>query len=377
MMQRLSFSVLSIVVSVLLASQSAPAATTTTNTTKKKASAVVSTKTTPKTTTKAAAKTPAKSAVPAGTIYKDPYLGAIVVDAASGTPLFQDNPDVRGRPASSLKLMDLLLITEQIERGQLSLTDSVPVSARATRAGGSQVWLKEHEVFTVDEMLYALMVQSANDAAVALAERSAGSVEAFVDLMNRRAKELGMNNTVVRTVHGLPPSKGQEPDEMSPRDLSILCRELLKHPDVLRYTSTKTHTFRPGSPAHVDMRNHDHLLGSVVGCDGFKTGYYAKAGYTIALTAQRNGQRVIAIVMNSPTLKKRDAKATALINQGFVTLLDSQPPTAPAPAAPSAAPGMPARAGAPAVNALPAGSPIPSLGSPAAPPPPAPVPAKK
>ena len=214
---------------MLLASQSAPAATTTT--TKKKASAAAS--------TKAAAKPAAKTATK-GAIYKDPYLGAIVVDAATGNVLFQDNPDVKGRPASSLKLMDLLLILEQVERGQLSLTDSVPVSARATRAGGSQVWLKEHEVFSVDEMLYALMVQSANDAAVALAERSAGSVEAFVDLMNRRAKELGMNSTVIHTVHGLPPSKGQEPDEMSPRDLTILCRELLKHPDALRYTSTKT-----------------------------------------------------------------------------------------------------------------------------------------
>ena len=115
------------------------------------------------------------------------------------------------------------------------------------------------------------------------------------------------------------------------------------------------------------MRNHDHLLNSVAGCDGFKTGYYTIAGYTIALTAQRNGQRVIAIVMNSPTLKKRDAKAAALINQGFITLQSTQPPTAPAPVAPSPAPGKLAPAGAPAAGALPAGSPIPSLGSAPAP----------
>ena len=268
---------------------------------------------------------PAKPAAATATIAKDPYLGAIVVDAATGNVLFQDQPDVKGRPASALKLMDLLIILEQIEHGQLSMTSQVPVSARASHTGGSRVWLKEKESFTVDEMLYALMVQSANDVAVALAERSAGSVDGFVDLMNRRARELGMSNTVIHSPHGLPPGAGQLPDEMSPRDLSILCRELLKHPDALRYTATRQRTFRPaGAKGAIDMRNHDHLLASVSGCDGFKTGYYRQAGYTIALTGVRNGQRVIAVVMDSTTLKQRDAKATELINRGFIAL-QSQP----------------------------------------------------
>src|SRR5437762_13682103 len=136
-------------------------------------------------------------------ISKNPYLGAIVVDAATGKVLFEDQADARGYPASVLKLMDLLIILEKIERKQLSLQDPVLVSARASHTGGSRVWLKEKETFTLDEMLYALMVQSANDAAVALAEKVAGTTDAFVNLMNRRAKELGMNNTVFHSVHGL------------------------------------------------------------------------------------------------------------------------------------------------------------------------------
>ena len=260
------------------------------------------------------------SAKPIG-IFKDPFLGAIVVDADTGRILFQDHPDAKGYPASVLKLMDLLIILEKVEQGKLSLTNQVPVSARASKTGGSQVYLAEKESFTVDEMLYALMIKSANDAAVALAETVGGSVEGFVDLMNRRARELGMNNSLFHSVHGLPPGAGQLPDETTARDLSILCRELLKHPDVLRYTSTRKRTFRPeGTKGAIVMENHDHLLGSVAGCDGLKTGYYTRAGYSIALTSVRNGQRVIAIVLDSANRKLRDAKATELINKGFIAL---------------------------------------------------------
>src|SRR5712671_1681149 len=129
------------------------------------------------------------------TVAKNPYLGAIVVDAASGKVLFEDNPDVKGYPASVLKLMDLLIILEKVEQKQLSFQDQVPVSAKAAKTGGSQVYLAEKESFTMDEMLYALMVKSANDAAVALAEKVAGTTDAFVDLMNKRAKQLGMTST--------------------------------------------------------------------------------------------------------------------------------------------------------------------------------------
>lgn len=287
----------------------------------------------------AVSQTSAKSSFPTAshkgahkaTIARTPYLGAIVVEATSGKVLFEQAADVKGYPASVLKLMDLLIILEKIEHGQLSLQDPVPVSAKAAKTGGSQVWLAEKESFSLDEMLYALMVQSANDAAVALAEKVAGSTDAFVELMNRKAKELGMTSTVFHSVHGLPPAAGQEHDVTTARDLSILCRELLKRPDTLRYTSTRERKFRPDAGSKtVVMRTHNHLLGHVDGCDGLKTGYIAQAGFSIAVTASRNHQRVIVVVLDSTDLKTRDSNAAALVAKGFDVLSQS---TSSAPAA--------------------------------------------
>jgi D-alanyl-D-alanine carboxypeptidase (penicillin-binding protein 5/6) len=264
-----------------------------------------------------------------GSIARTPYLGAIVVDASNGRVLFEQGADVRGYPASVLKLMDLLIILEKIERHELSLQDQVPVSAKAAKTGGSQVWLAEKESFPLDDMLYALMVQSANDAAVALAEKVAGSTDGFIDLMNRKAKELGMNSTVFHSVHGLPPAAGQEHDVTTARDLSLLCRELLKHSDTLRYTSTRERTFRPNAGSKtVIMRTHNHLLSHVDGCDGLKTGYIAQAGFSIAVTAARNHQRIIAVVLDSTDLKTRDSNAATLVAKGFSALADATPSSA-------------------------------------------------
>jgi serine-type D-Ala-D-Ala carboxypeptidase (penicillin-binding protein 5/6) len=254
-------------------------------------------------------------------IATNPYLGAIVVEAATGKVLFEDKADAKGYPASMLKLMDLLIILEKTEQKKISFQDPVTVSAKASHIGGSRVWLAEKETFTVDEMLYALIVQSANDVAVALAEKLAGSTDAFVELMNKRAQELGMTNTVFHSVHGLPPGPGQEHDVTTARDFVLLCRELLKHKDTLRYTSTREHAFRPNDPKHmVMMRTHDHLLGQVEGVDGLKTGYFTEAGYSIAITAERKGQRVIAVVLGSADRKVRDAKAAELVAKGFLAL---------------------------------------------------------
>ena len=292
--------------------------------------------------TKAKSTTPSPAAKSARsyTIARDPWLGAIVVDNATGKVLFEDQADAKGYPASVLKLMDLLIILEKIEQKQLSLQDQVPVSAKASHTGGSRVWLKEKESFTVDEMLYALMIQSANDAAVALSEKVAGSTDAFIELMNRRARELGMNSTVFHSVHGLPPGKGQEHDVTTARDLSILCREVLKHPDTLRYTSVRQRPFRPNVPGKtIDMLTHNHLLGHVEGCDGLKTGYIASSGFSIAVTAARHGQRIIVVVFDSTALKVRDAHAAELVAKGFAALPaagqasavpNSQPTAAPA-----------------------------------------------
>ena len=263
-----------------------------------------------------------------GIMARNPYLGAIVVDAATGRVLFEDQADTRGYPASMQKLMDLLIILEKIEHKQLSLQDPVPVSAKAAKTGGSQVWLAEKESFSLEDMLYALMVQSANDAAVALAEKVAGSTDAFVELMNSKAKQLGMNSTVFHSVHGLPPGPGQEHDVTTARDFSILCREVVKHPEALKYTSTRERAFRSNVPAKtVVMRTHNHLLGHVEGCDGLKTGYFAQAGFSIAVTAARQGQRVIVVVLDSPDLKTRDHKATELVAKGFAALAGTPAPT--------------------------------------------------
>jgi D-alanyl-D-alanine carboxypeptidase (penicillin-binding protein 5/6) len=260
------------------------------------------------------------------TMARNPYLGAIVVDAATGKVLFEDQADIKGYPASMQKLMDLLIILEKIERGQLSLQDQVPVSAKAAKTGGSQVWLAEKESFSLDDMLYALMVQSANDAAVALAEKVAGTTDGFVELMNNKAKELGMTSTVFYSVHGLPPSPGQEHDVTTARNFSILCRAVIKHPEALRYTSTRERPFRTNVPNRtVIMRTHNHLLARVEGCDGLKTGYFAQAGYSIAVTAARQGQRVVVVVLDSPDLITRDHKATELVAKGFAALVSAGP----------------------------------------------------
>lgn len=281
-------------------------------------------------------------------IAQNPYRGAIVMDAATGNVLLEDKADVKGYPASMLKLMDLLVILEKIERKELSMQDQVPVSAKASHIGGSRVWLAEKESFPMDEMLYALMIQSANDVAAALAEKIAGSTDAFVELMNKRAQELGMTNTVFNSVHGLPPGAGQQHDVTTARDFAILCRELLKHKDTLRYTSARERPFRPNDQKHmVMMRTHNHLLGSVEGCDGLKTGYITAAGYSIAVTAQRKGRRVIVIVLGSTDRKVRDAKAAELLNKGFAALpaapVAATPPPTPKPA-PAATPQPPAQA---------------------------------
>lgn len=251
---------------------------------------------------------------PLNTIAQDPYISALVIDADTGQTLFEANADAKVYPASVLKLMDLYVILDRIEQGTLKLDEMVAVTAEAAKTGGSQVYLDTREQFSVEDLLYALMVQSANDAAVALATHIAGSKEGFVALMNQKAQALGMNNTVFHSVHGLPPSEGQEPDITTARDFALLCRELAKRPDALKYTSTQTRGFRGES---FIMRNHNKLLTQYPGCDGFKTGYYQAAGFSIAATAKKGGVRIISLVMGSKDRKVRDAQAMELLAKGF------------------------------------------------------------
>ena len=265
-------------------------------------------------------------------ISKDPYLGAIVIDADTGKVLFEDNADAKGYPASVVKLMDLLILLEAIETNRLHLQDPVTVTAEASRIGGSQVFLKENEVFPIEDLLYSVIVQSANDATTALALHFAGSKEAFVEVMNKRAREIGMKDTVFHSVHGLPPGKDQLPDVSTPRDLAKLSRELLmKHPEILLYTSTRERPFRADAPEPFIMRSHNHLLKTMEGCDGLKTGYFRQAGFSIAATAKKGGVRAIAIVLGSSDRKVRDAKARELLSKGLMELAANAPNPAPAP----------------------------------------------
>jgi len=245
-------------------------------------------------------------------IAKDPYVGAIAVDAESGLVLFDDNADAVIYPASTVKLMDLLVILEKVECGELEFSDTVTVDAEAAGMGGTQVYLSKGERFTVDDLLYALMVESANDAAVALAIHVAGSKAAFVQLMNKRARELGMKSTQFVSPHGLPPAKGQTADFSTAYDMSLLAREVLRHTESLRYTGCREKFFRAGEPPLV-MHNHNHLLDRVEGCDGLKTGYFRAAGFSIVATALRGGRRIVAVVAGCSDLRTRDRTAKRLL----------------------------------------------------------------
>ncbi len=255
-------------------------------------------------------------------IARSPYVGAIVVDAGSGRVLFEDRADRPAYPASVVKLMTFLLVLERIDAGAIAIDDPVRVTREAARMGGSQVYLAENEVFPVDDLLYALMIQSANDAAVALAIHVAGSKQAFVDLMNVRARSLGMHATQFASPHGLPPGRGQQPDVTTARDVATLSRAVLRHPLALRYTSARRHTLRGGKFV---MDTHNKLLATFPGCDGLKTGYYHAAGFSLSATAARDGARVIAVVLGSDSPRTRDAKAAELLRIGLEQAEPLQP----------------------------------------------------
>lgn len=242
------------------------------------------------------------------------FASAIVVDADLDLVLVETNARDRRQPASMLKMMTELLVLEHVAEGDLALDDLVTVSARSSRMGGSQVYLKHGEEFTVEELLKALAIHSANDAAVALAEHLAGSVEAFIDLMDMRAKDLGMVDSEFHSVHGLPPGYRQKPDLTTAYDLAILAQELIKHPNALEWASTPTAPFRGGE---FTLYNPNKLVGNYRGLDGLKTGYTGGAGFCVTATAIQKGKRLISVVMGCPTDKDRATETTRLLTYGF------------------------------------------------------------
>jgi serine-type D-Ala-D-Ala carboxypeptidase (penicillin-binding protein 5/6) len=242
------------------------------------------------------------------------FKSAIVIDAETGLVIVDTNSDARRQPASMLKMLTELIVLEHILDGDMKLDEKVTVSARSSNMGGSQVYLKHGEVFTVEELLHALAIHSANDAAVALAEHLAGSVEAFVDLMNMRAQELGMKNSEFHSVHGLPAGYKQSPDITTAADLAILGRELIRHPQALEWASTKTAPFRDGK---FTLYNPNKLVGKFRGLDGIKTGFTGPAGFCVTASAVQKGKRLISVVMGCTTDQARATETTRLLSFGF------------------------------------------------------------
>jgi D-alanyl-D-alanine carboxypeptidase (penicillin-binding protein 5/6) len=257
----------------------------------------------------------ARTGGPAGAFVPEaPYRAALLMDRDSGQVLVAKNEHLRWPPASMAKMMTLLIAMERVRDRAIGLDDVITASAWASKIGGSQVYLREGERFPLRELLRAIVIASANDAAVAVAEYIAGSTEAFVALMNQRAKDLGLADSEFHSVHGLPPSAGQTPDLMSAMDLATLGRTLAQFPEIAEWAAMSEAPFRDGQ---LQMRNTNHLVRTYAGADGLKTGYYAAAGFEITATATRNGLRLLAVVLGVPTKRGCFDEAAKLLSGGF------------------------------------------------------------
>ena len=238
----------------------------------------------------------------------------ILMEASTGKVLLEDNADSPLPPASVTKIMTLLIVMEAIENGKISFDDKVTVSNNAASMGGSQVYLEPGEEMSVDEMIKCVVVSSANDAAVALAEYVAGSEELFVEQMNKRAAELGMNNTHFENTNGLDDTVSNH--VTSARDIAIMSRELIRHPKILEYSSIWMDTIRDGA---FTLTNTNRLIRFYSGANGLKTGSTSKAGFCISATALRDNMQLIAVVMGAPNRDTRNEIAKKLLDYGFAS----------------------------------------------------------
>jgi len=239
---------------------------------------------------------------------------AILMDAATGTVLFEKNADERREPASVTKIMTLLLVMEALEEGRISMEDEVTASQAAAEKGGSQIYLEEGERLSMDEMLKSVVVSSANDCATALAEHVAGSETAFVAMMNRRAAELGMTNTHFVNCTGLDDQPEAREHLTTARDVAIMSRELLRHDRIRDYTTIWMDTVRDGQ---FGLSNTNKLIRFYEGATGLKTGYTSTAGHCLSATARREGMELIAVILGGATSTERFSDAKALLNWGF------------------------------------------------------------
>ena len=237
--------------------------------------------------------------------------GAILIEQKTGQVLYDHNMHEKLRPASVTKVMSILLIMEALDSGQISLTDKVPCTEDAAGMGGSQIWLEVGEELTVDEMLKAICVVSANDCTVAMADYLCGSQESFVQKMNQRAKELGMNDTTFKNCHGID----EDGHVTSAYDIALMSRELLNnHPTILNYTTIWMDTLRNGES---ELVNTNKLIRNYKGATGLKTGSTSVALYNLSASATRDGLSLIAVIMKAPTTKIRFSEAQKLLDYGF------------------------------------------------------------
>lgn len=237
---------------------------------------------------------------------------AVLMDASTGKILLKHNENEKLYPASVTKIMPLLIVVEAIDSGKIKLTDVVTVSANASSKGGSQIWLKEGEQMTVDDLLKATAVYSANDACTALGEYVAGSEDAFVSMLNERAAELGMKNTHFENCTGLDDTA--ENHLTTALDVATMSRELLKHEMIINYTTIWMDSLRDGT---TELVNTNKLVRFFEGTTGLKTGTTAKAGCCVSASAKRNGTHLIAVVLGSENSSDRFETAKAMLNWGF------------------------------------------------------------
>ena len=238
---------------------------------------------------------------------------AILISQDTGEVLYEHNAHEKLRPASVTKVMTILLIMEEIDSGRLSYSDKISCSEKASSMGGSQIWLDTREELTVDEMLKAICVVSANDCTVAMAEHIAGSEEMFVNRMNERAKELGMNDTTFKNCHGID----EDGHETSSYDIAVMSRELLRnHPSITKYTTIWMDSLRDGKS---ELVNTNKLIRNYQGATGLKTGSTSLALFNLSASATRDDLSLIAVIMRAPSTKERFSCAKKLLDYGFST----------------------------------------------------------
>ncbi|MGG0740156.1 D-alanyl-D-alanine carboxypeptidase family protein [Niallia taxi] len=243
----------------------------------------------------------------------DNVKSAILIDRDTGTVLYEKNSNEELPPASMTKIMTMLLIMEALDQGKLKIDEKIRTSEHAASMGGSQIFLEPGEEMTTEEMLKGIAIGSGNDAAVAVAERLAGSEEAFVEMMNKKATSLGLKNTAFKNVTGLPVD-----DHFSTaHDMAIMAKELLKYEDITKFTGTYEAYLRENSDKKFWLVNTNRLVKFYPGVDGLKTGFTKEAKYCLTATAEKNGMRVIAVVFGAPTSKERNAQVTKMLDYAF------------------------------------------------------------